>query len=533
MKHIVDNIFHCPDCGVKVPTSELDYAFGDGRKYLKSDASLTCPVCNSKFSISALLTEPGGKAEEPGVAAPPTPEEEPVTPPEEGGETEVPPAPEAGAEEEGPGQITAKGESKKDDVRKRVTEALEAVKSGKPVKEAVMRLIKQDMKDLIEAGLDPNGNPVHITSYPDTDKLIIQFGHAYTWEGVNSDLAVSFLKNLNESIQSLPSYQARHSNMITDSARRIMLRESFRAGRKSRTDIKEARYIDLTPTPREYRHMLNIIIKHANDEATRDWAKEELAKVKDVDSWRTPKKVVDPGMPQDRVHVASKTPETEKPVVENDERIPQVGDMYSFYGMRVEVLEVGDVTKDPFAEISFKPVNPHDGTTVKTMTVYDFLSNPFKLVKAAGESKLQISKKLAEKKDDMPKEWEGEFDIFNAKLFRMSGQLDVNIEDVETIISALTDKDALTLSNDKVKIDLKKAEDVLVDFLKGKSPDEAGQPMGTPPTPMPQTDLGSEVPEEPMPEPAQATLGSESIKEEEEKDEVREKVKKALATYFA
>jgi hypothetical protein len=43
--------------------------------------------------------------------------------------------------------------------------------------------------------------------------------------------------------------------------------------------------IDLTPTPNGYRNMLRLIIDCSTNEADREWAKVELARVGGVKEW--------------------------------------------------------------------------------------------------------------------------------------------------------------------------------------------------------------------------------------------------------
>jgi hypothetical protein len=122
-------------------------------------------------------------------------------------------------------------------------------------------------------------------------------------------------------------------------------------------------------------------------------------------------------------------------------------------------------------------------------------------------------------------EWKGDFATFNAKLFGMAGSLDLPIEQVEIIIQELTDAGALTLSKDKVELDLKKARAVLVDFLHvqhEKTEIEAGTSEAPPSAPVPA--------EEPV------NLGTAPVAESEEDkgetEELEKKVERAVAKFF-
>ena len=43
--------------------------------------------------------------------------------------------------------------------------------------------------------------------------------------------------------------------------------------------------IDLTPSPEGYRSMLRMIIKTSSSKVDREWARDELARVKNVTAW--------------------------------------------------------------------------------------------------------------------------------------------------------------------------------------------------------------------------------------------------------
>jgi hypothetical protein len=65
----------------------------------------------------------------------------------------------------------------------------------------------------------------------------------------------------------------------------------------------------------------------------------------------------------------------EKSVPKGKEKLPEVGDVWTLYGVDVEVLDVDDVNKDIFARITIEELG---GGPEKTMTVIDFLNNGFK-----------------------------------------------------------------------------------------------------------------------------------------------------------
>lgn len=86
-----NDVFKCDSCGRVTAYDDMHYV-------LDEEATMQCPVCRSKYSITAQLTEPGnaaGGVGEPGLEAPPEPTPDEPTP-DAGGE-EMPP--EGGAED--------------------------------------------------------------------------------------------------------------------------------------------------------------------------------------------------------------------------------------------------------------------------------------------------------------------------------------------------------------------------------------------------------------------------------------------------
>jgi DNA-directed RNA polymerase subunit RPC12/RpoP len=271
------NIFKCTGCGAEMPFEELDFE-------LREDASLTCPICKSKFTISALLTEPGAAPAEEAPAgeelAPETPAEE--TPAGEeaapaGGAPEATPGPAAEVAASAPEQITAK-----ESVEDRVAKAMEDVKSGKSLQDILGSLLSkpikisspkrlgmvglreglEDVDQIVSAGNDPEGNPVTILYDAKYQEATVRFGKSYTWPNTSVLKVSDFVKGLYDALVDLV-----HGKEVPES-------------------LDERKYIDLTPTPAEYRHLLHLVVKNSSDSASRKWAKNELGRVQNVDSWK-------------------------------------------------------------------------------------------------------------------------------------------------------------------------------------------------------------------------------------------------------
>jgi len=247
--------------------------------------------------------------------------------------------------------------------------------------------------------------------------------------------------------------------------------------------LKEgSKYVDITPSPSQYRHMLLLLIKHVPDKATRDWAKDELKRVKHLEMWRTPREISPvPKLPSMPGHEPEEEPEEE----------PTIKDLMNF--------EPGSEERE----------------------------------------ELESKKALKEKKDE--KSWEGDFAAFHAKLFGVSEDLEIAVDEYEKVILALQEKEAIELNKNLVKLDLKKAKECLVDFLKDKVKDagiqaDATRDLTQPPPVAP--DLGNAPPEAAPPEGAiGGPLASEDVTEEDEgekevKDDIEMKVELALSKFF-
>jgi DNA-directed RNA polymerase subunit RPC12/RpoP len=462
--------FKCTGCGAEMPFEELDFE-------LREDASLTCPICKSKFTISALLTEPGAAPAEEAPAgeelAPETPAEE--TPAGEeaapaGGAPEATPGPAAEVAASAPEQITAK-----ESVEDRVAKAMEDVKSGKSLQDILGSLLSkpikissprrlgmvglreglEDVDQIVSAGNDPEGNPVTILYDAKYQEATVRFGKSYTWPNTSVLKVSDFVKGLYDALVDLV-----HGKEVPES-------------------LDERKYIDLTPTPAEYRHLLHLVVKNSSDSASRKWAKNELGRVQNVDSWK------------------KKEPEEARPMAAGESRVITMG-------------------------------GSHDRSSGGHLS--GLLGYKFPVGKATGESVVEKARAfLAEKKDDEC--WTGDFATFSAKLFGACKDLDIVVDDYENVIRSLQEKEAIELNKDEVTICLKKAKDVFVDFLKGqvKTAEQQSAAVGDltePPKVAP--DLGS------APAGAPAAEGKKLAEEDNDSSKgVEEKVDQVLKKFFA
>ena len=277
--------------------------------------------------------------------------------------------------------------------------------------------------------------------------------------------------------------------------------------------LKEAKYEDMTPTPSQMRHLLQIVTKHCTDKASRDWAKDELVRIQDVRTWKSPR-VEEPmakdkwhDFPRDRVESLN---ESELHVTIAQSLNDWVGED-SYSGNDIKDLAYA-FAMEKSRWTSFQSlVNEIADEYEKEMRA----NNP-------SERKLQITcpKKLTVEEKEV-KEWEGDFANFNSKLYSACKDLSIPLESYEKVILALQEKEAIDLDKNKVVLDLAKAKSVLVDFLKGQV-DTAKEMMSTvvdlKSAPQQAPDLGS------APEP--------KIGESDEGESVEEKVEAIVKKYF-
>lgn len=273
--------------------------------------------------------------------------------------------------------------------------------------------------------------------------------------------------------------------------------------------IKERKYINLTPSPSEYRHLLKIIMRDCKSKPSREWARDEYEKMKDVKSWKTEEPL--PAVPaKDLMHREPEEVESKKVSEAVDQDDLYWGSGASFRNS----AGYGIYFADGYIEIYDK--------TNHIITSFE----PEDMVEEGKEVEELTPKDIAEKEDKPPEEWKGDFATFHAKLFGCASDLDIPVEEYEKVILELQDKDALKLNQDKVEIDLKKAKDVLVDYLKGRVGEVAAdtQDLTKPPPAAPA--LGTPPPEE-------APLPAEAVTEQEEnEDSIEDQVSQCIKKYF-
>jgi len=194
---------------------------------LSEDASMTCPVCKSQYAISAVLTSPG----EGGEVGPDIPsmdlsaEPSPLENPIDAGGGE------AGGDEE---IITGDEE---------VIPGEEEIPGDEEViDDEDLQITKKKKKESIEN---------RVTK---------------AFEQIEDG------KELGDVMGSLLT-------------RPIKIHSPVKVG----PSLREARYDDLTPTPREYRLLLKLCIAHCPDAGTVNWAEKELAQIKGLTNWKQEK----------------------------------------------------------------------------------------------------------------------------------------------------------------------------------------------------------------------------------------------------
>jgi DNA-directed RNA polymerase subunit RPC12/RpoP len=566
------NIFKCTGCGAEMPFEELDFE-------LREDASLTCPICKSKFTISALLTEPGAAPAEEAPAgeelAPETPAEE--TPAGEeaapaGGAPEATPGPAAEVAASAPEQITAK-----ESVEDRVAKAMEDVKSGKSLQDILGSLLSKPIKissprRLGMVGLREGRVGLH-ESVPVQTLL-----SSSAQELVDGDLWWDWFVD----DEDLPAI----TEQIKDDIARIMQAvgipdEGWDVYAKENPVLGGRKHLQSRVTVgfnKAGTHVQQWVIQWKMDgEGMLHSPMVFKAPGYDQPVWAesTSKNLEKAGLREDvdRVVTAGTDPNGEPVTVEQDKGDARVmfGVSYTWsytpvekllefvealqdvllemggYGKHVESLDERkyiDLTPTP-AEyrhlLHLVVKNSSDSASrkwAKTELVRVQNVDSWKKkepeetrLMAAGESVVEKARAfLAEKKAD-DECWTGDFATFSAKLFGACKDLDIVVDDYENVIRSLQEKEAIELNKDEVTICLKKAKDVFVDFLKGqvKTAEQQSAAVGDlkePPKVAP--DLGSA--------PAGAPAAESKKLAEEDNDSskgVEEKVDQVLKKFFA
>lgn len=140
--------------------------------------------------------------------------------------------------------------------------------------------------------------------------------------------------------------------------------------------------------------------------------------------------------------------------------------------------------------------------------------------------------------DDAPKDWAGDLSTFSAKILGLAEDLAVDFDQIDALIAALEEKEALEIKGDEIRMDVEKAADVIVDFLSGmgaaapapSAPVSGEVPVGNPPASSPEPDAIAEPPPD---------LGNEAkvseaddAKGKDAKELLADKVKRALGKFF-
>jgi len=542
--------FKCPDCGADSPLENVEFEKPKTTASIKEDATMSCPVCKSKFSITAMLTSPG---QSPGDEAPITPSEEEMPPPEEMGGEEAPPAGgEMGAgaapAAAGPGggsgnlQITPA-----ESVSKRVEKALEAAKAGKEDKEVLGLL--QPMK------IASYGKMARVTEARSTSKDIRydQLAAAVnSWVGEDTRFDDSSIKHLAWAFAMDEGAKEEFDAIVQE------MKDEWEEGHK------ELEYSEAKDDPEKLKQLREAALGGMGTYGRSDKFRKisnALTMIKDVQGDR-----IAPNTLANLAWAFSIAPDV------HDDFNDAIADLTHAdagvgKGREEEVEEesvnegrhVFDMTPSPSEYrhllrmvIQYSPNKSDRSWAVAELRRVKNIGN-WRQGEGAGprdlmhfeptrESAVDRARKWLGEKMEVPKDWSGEFSVFNAKMFGICKDLNIGVEQIEEVLSKLDEDGAISLNSDKVKLDLKKVHKSLVDFLTGQSePDMPPEPEAPPeplapagpdltlPPPEPAADLGSASPEGEAP----AETPAESVNEEKEKKDIESEVEKLLAKYFA
>jgi DNA-directed RNA polymerase subunit RPC12/RpoP len=546
--------FKCPDCGAESPLEQIEFAKAKEEAEIKEDASMTCPVCKSKFSITAMLTSPG---QAPGAGEEIAPSEELPSPEEEMGGEEAPPAPAGGAgtaPEAGGMGAGGGGENLQitpaESVTQRVEKAFEAAKAGMPAEE-ILGLLRP-MKIASPGKMKVSEEARSTSDKIKFDQLAAQVN---LWVGEETRFTDEHIRNLAWAF-AMDEGTKEEFDMIVQE-----MKDEWEE------DHKELDYAEAKKNPEALERLREAAVggmgTHGRSEKFRAIAN-ALKMVKDVQG-----DTVEPSQLANLAWAFSIVPEV------HDEFNDVVADLtHADSGMGKG--EEGESVEEPSGEVAearqsfdltpspseyrhllrmviqYSPNKSDRNWAMGELRRVKNVSNWHQGADAGpkdllhfepprpteGKSAADRARKWLGEKMEVPKDWSGEFSIFNAKMFGICKDLNIGVDQIEEVLTKLDEDGAISLNANKIKLDLKKVHKSLVDYLEGQS--EPEMPPEPEPSPEPAPPAGPDL-TQPPPEPSD--LGSappeggqapvESVNEEKEKKDIEDEVEKLLAKYFA